>query len=236
VPVKNANDIATWFVRYSADGLGTPVDPMSLEKWLYYAQAFYLVLKDEPLFQDEIQAWKWGPVIPAVYKKYQTFGAGPIVFPADGGAPKLDDDCETFLIEVVDFLSRHTSMNLSRATHLETPWIDASQLDDNEIPQSSMKGFYHSLTEEGEAALSKHELLDSVPEPRWSSYYVAGICLRKMSAHPFYDGALAKTLATPMAAERRYLPDEFFAPVKGRDFIEFGPDDNIDEKIRRVVS
>jgi uncharacterized phage-associated protein len=53
--VRSANDIASWFVRYAADDLGAPVDPMSLEKLIYYAQAFHLVLKNEPLFPDEIQ-------------------------------------------------------------------------------------------------------------------------------------------------------------------------------------
>ena len=234
--VKSANDIATWFVRYSANGLGTPVDPMSLEKWLYYAQAFHLVLNDEPLFPDEIEAWKWGPVIPAVYKKYQVCGSAPIVLPEDGPLAPIGNAVEFFLIQVVDFLCRHTSMNLSRATHLETPWKDASESTDNKISQSSLKGYYRSLINDGEKVLSRHELLDSAPEPRWSSFYVAGICWHKMAAHPFYDGALAKQLATPIVSELRHLPDEFFAPVKGRNFVKFESDEDIDETIRRVVS
>jgi uncharacterized phage-associated protein len=87
--VQFAKDIAEWFVRYSADELGAPVDPMSLEKLVYYAQAFHFVLKDEPLFPDELQAWKWGPVIPGVYKKYATYGANPIILAHDGPAISL---------------------------------------------------------------------------------------------------------------------------------------------------
>lgn len=233
--VRFANDIAEWFVRYSADELGAPVDPMSLEKLVYYAQAFHLVLKREPLFPDDIQAWKWGPVVQSVYKRYAAYGADPIVLPLDGPLTSLDKGVEAFLKQVVDFFCRHTAINLSRATHLERPWIEASDSSDNIIHQACLKEYYRSLIEDGERALSRHELLDSISEPRWSSLYVAGICWRKMTSHPFYDGALAKQLATATTSESRHLPEDFFAPVKGRDFIEFKSDEDLDETIRRAI-
>jgi uncharacterized phage-associated protein len=234
--VRTANDIAEWFVRYSADELGAPVDPMSLEKLTYYAQAFHLVLKDEPLFRDEIQAWKLGPVIPSVYKRYAGYGSDPIVLPIEDAVASSGSEIETFLAEVVGFFCRHTSINLSRATYLENPWIDASESSDNTISQSSLKTFYRALTEDGENALSRCELLDSAPEPRWSSFYVAGICWRKMKRHPFYDGVLAKQLSNTSTDERPVFPESFYSPVKGRDFVEFTADEEVDETIRRVLS
>jgi len=209
---------------------------MSLEKLVYYAQAFHLVLKDEPLFPDEIEAWKWGPVVPSVYKKYATYGADSIVLPMDGSLAAIGNGIETFLIQVIGFFCRHTAVNLSRATHLEAPWIEAIQSDDTGIRQSTLKAYYRSLMNEGEQALSRHELLDSIPEPRWSSFYVAGICWRKMASHPFYDGSLAKQLAEPVLKNTRRLPEEFYAPVKGRDFIEFTTDEDIDDTLRRAIS
>ena len=234
--VGNANDIAGWFVRYSADELGAPIDPMSLEKLIYYAQAFHLVLKDEPLFPDEIEAWKLGPVIPSVYRTYAGFGASPIDLVSGSVANVLGKEVERFLVSVVSFFGRHTAINLSRATHIESPWIEANQSSDNAISQSSLKYFYRSLVDDGEQALSRCELLDSVPEPRWSSLYVAGICWRKMASHPFYDGALAKQLAAPQAEHKPVLPESFYAPVKGRDFIEFTDDEDVNETIRRAIS
>jgi uncharacterized phage-associated protein len=235
--VRFANDIASWFVRYSADELGAPVDPMSLEKLIYYAQAFHLVLEGEPLFPDEIQAWKWGPVIPGVYKQYASYGADPIILPLDGDAAALGKGTEKFLTEIVEFFCRHTAANLSRATHSEQPWIDAIGSSDNAVSQSSLRQFYGSLIEDGECALSRLELLDSIPEPRWSSLYVAGICWRRMTRHPFYDGALARQLSSPSRVEDKLvLPEDFYAPVKGKDFIEFTADEDPDDTIRRAIS
>jgi uncharacterized phage-associated protein len=235
--VRSANDIAEWFVRYSSDELGAPVDPMSLEKLVYYAQAFHFALRGEPLFADELQAWKWGPVVSTVYKKYAGYGADPIILPLHGPTTSLSSGIEKFLTEVVDFFCRHTAINLSRATHMESPWIDAVHSSDNTISQLSLKHFYSSLIEDGERALSRCELLDSAPEPRWSSLYVAGICWRKMTNHPFYDGALAKQLASStQVRDKSTLPESFYAPVKGRDFVEFTAIEDVDEKIRRIIS
>lgn len=208
---------------------------MSLEKLIYYAQAFHLVLTDEPLFPDEIHAWKWGPVIPRVYKDYSAYGSDPIVAPFEQVIASLGTELERFLVEIVGFFCRHTATNLSRATHLETPWADANEANDNTISQLSLKSFYRSIMEDGERALSRAELLDSAAEPRWSSFYVAGICWRKMNRHPFYDGVLAKQLSRPQD-DKRSFPESFYAPVKGRDFVEFTADEDVDETIRRALS
>ena len=96
----------------------------------------------------------------------------PLVLPdVDGSAVSVGRELGNFLTEVIGFFRRYTATHLSRATHLEDPWIYASESADKAISQLSMKGFYRSLIEDGEAALSRCELLDSLPEPRWSSLH-----------------------------------------------------------------
>jgi Protein of unknown function (DUF4065) len=100
--MPTATQIADWIVRFRHDDLAVPVDPMSLEKLVYYAQCFRLALAGVRLFSDEIYARRHGPVIPAVYDAYEAHGAQPII-PTPGDAPQLGTDIEQFLSEVVRF-------------------------------------------------------------------------------------------------------------------------------------
>src|SRR5690349_16465254 len=44
---------------------------MRLQKLLYYGQAWHLVTMDAPLFDDEIRAYPYGPVVYSVWSKHQ---------------------------------------------------------------------------------------------------------------------------------------------------------------------
>jgi uncharacterized phage-associated protein len=234
-----AYEIADWIVRHSWDDLGAPVDPMSLEKHIYYAQSFYLALHDRPLFSDEILAWQKGPVVPQVWSKYSIFGGSPIIPDNDGRPCELPHEIAMHLREIVSFFGRYTAIRLSDATHLEQPWSDArhfipeGKASGVVISQLVMKTYYRDLTCDGEAALSRQELLGVVSEPKWSAFYIAGVCARRMTAHPFYDVGLAQKLASEVPA-KPILSDEFYHAPRERDFVEFNEGDDIEEKIRRA--
>ncbi len=51
--MHTATQIADWIVRFRAEA-AAPVDPMSLQKLLFYAKAFHLARHGEPLFQAVI--------------------------------------------------------------------------------------------------------------------------------------------------------------------------------------
>ncbi|MDR1284955.1 MAG: DUF4065 domain-containing protein [Campylobacteraceae bacterium] len=55
-----------------------PITNLQLQKMLYYIQYFFLVKTEEPLFDDDFEAWKFGPVISNVYYEYRIYGALPI--------------------------------------------------------------------------------------------------------------------------------------------------------------
>lgn len=50
------------------------VTNLKLQKILYYVQGYFLAKFDRPLFPDEIQAWKFGPVVPSVYYEFSSYG------------------------------------------------------------------------------------------------------------------------------------------------------------------
>lgn len=54
-----------------------PVSNLQLQKILFYIQKEYLS-QNRRAFIDEIEAWQFGPVVPAVYYRFCGFGAMPI--------------------------------------------------------------------------------------------------------------------------------------------------------------
>ncbi|MCC7437458.1 MAG: DUF4065 domain-containing protein [Armatimonadetes bacterium] len=48
---------------------GTALTPMKLLKLVYIAHGWHLGIMGKPLISDEVQAWKYGPVIPKLYSR-----------------------------------------------------------------------------------------------------------------------------------------------------------------------
>jgi uncharacterized phage-associated protein len=58
-------DAARYFiVRAYNHGMEAEMTNMKVQKLLYYSQSLHLALYDEPLFEEEIQAWRYGLVCP----------------------------------------------------------------------------------------------------------------------------------------------------------------------------
>ena len=75
-----------------------PLTPMKLQKLLYYAHGWSLALTGEPLLNESIQAWKYGPVVPTIYHQFKRFGNDPIT----SRAVNVKTDGDMFSIEVAD--------------------------------------------------------------------------------------------------------------------------------------
>lgn len=56
--------------EFSRAGFGR-VSNSVLQKLLYFSQAWSLVIDGRPLFEEELKAWKYGPVVPSVYYGYR---------------------------------------------------------------------------------------------------------------------------------------------------------------------
>lgn len=54
-----------------------PISNLQLQKILYYIQKEFLN-KNKKAFNDDFEAWQFGPVIPEVYYRFCGFGAMPI--------------------------------------------------------------------------------------------------------------------------------------------------------------
>ena len=70
-----------FIVRAYEDGIEAEMTNMKVQKLLYYVQSLHLALYDEPLFDEEIQAWRYGSVCPPAYRFYSKFEAVQLPIP-----------------------------------------------------------------------------------------------------------------------------------------------------------
>ena len=135
-----ALDVAMHVVNYINDQGGT-VSNLKLQKLLYFVQGFFLILKDGPCFEDEIEAWDFGPVVPEVYFEFRRYGSCSIpsvdrvydfsIFKDFGedlgleGNQYIDhiarDDVQ-LINDVVNSLKKYSASTLVRMTREQDPW------------------------------------------------------------------------------------------------------------------
>ncbi len=142
--MATAHDVAAYIINKNG-----PLSAMKLEKLVYYSQAWSLVWDDRPLFDDQIQAWANGPVVPALYDKHRkqfSISEWP-----DGNPAALDATAIETIDVVLDGYGVHNAQALSDLTHREAPWRDArsgladDERGDREITLVSMMEYYSSL-------------------------------------------------------------------------------------------
>lgn len=122
----NCLNAARYFIiRAYEDGLEPEMTNMKVQKLLYYSQSLNLALYDEPLFDEEIQAWRYGPVCPPAYRFYSEFEAQQLPIPSKDILQQIPDEKKKLLEEVWEYFGGYHAYRLSDMTHVEFPWKKA---------------------------------------------------------------------------------------------------------------
>lgn len=146
------NGMATIFdvAAYITQKTGA-LSAMKLQKLMYYAQAWTLVWREEPLFNEDFEAWANGPVIPELYARHRgQFTVEPSLF-ADGAPEALKPQEKVCVDNVIDFYGDKTAQWLSDLTHQEDPWLKArggvavGASSNAIVTQASMHEYYSGL-------------------------------------------------------------------------------------------
>ena len=111
------------------------IDQMKLQKLLFYAHGWRMAMHGrQPLFDDDFEAWPWGPVVRDAYLQTKDYGRGPVTAPitelaVEGGrynfkSPEgVDQSLKPFIRSVWDVHKSYTGIQLSNSTHAAgEPW------------------------------------------------------------------------------------------------------------------
>lgn len=137
----DARKIADYVICYYENSGGL-VSNLKLQKILYFLQAEYLVVKGKRLFEDEIEAWGCGPIIPSVYKEYSMFGSASI--PGfNKTMPTISVDDILIINPILEKLRDMSSTYLTQITLHQTPWIrNYSNCITRRIPVEEIREFF----------------------------------------------------------------------------------------------
>lgn len=137
-----ALDIANKLLSKAADVCGGDLmSNMRLQKMLYYEQGYHLAAFGTPLFDEDVEAWMYGPVVPSVYEHFKGYGAGGIM-PETESPVELTEEEEDLFNDVFDAYVDFSTYGLMRKTHEESPWRKTATGFGNVISQDKMIDFF----------------------------------------------------------------------------------------------
>lgn len=105
------------------------ITPLALQKILYFIQGVYMVMFDEPLYEEDCMAWVHGPVYEEVYDLFKDFKYNPIednrfaIFKER--FEELSDQEKRVIDLVINSFGKYSGKVLETITHNETPWKEA---------------------------------------------------------------------------------------------------------------
>ena len=135
-----SKDVANYFLSLVDRDAGDLVSNLKLQKLIYYAQGFHLALHDSPLFNEPIEAWQHGPVVPDLYQEYKQYGGGALPIPEGIDVSIYTQNTKDLLEEVYSVFGQFSAWKLRNMTHEEPPWKETEQGET--ISHESLKSYF----------------------------------------------------------------------------------------------
>ncbi|MBD2123415.1 Panacea domain-containing protein [Trichocoleus sp. FACHB-262] len=149
--MATALEVAHYFLNKVDREAGDAITSLRLQKLIYYAQAWSMVFRHQPLFEEQVQAWKDGPAVYSVWKRYKQYERDAIPQETVTMERGFQPD-ELQLLDIVwEIYGELSASQLWKLTHSELPWIEArqglapSESSQNPISLQDMKNYYEDF-------------------------------------------------------------------------------------------
>ncbi len=111
---------------------------LSIQKLLYYIQAFHYAFTDKFIFEENCEALKDGPFYPSLHERYEQFGYEKVNKDILANDKLRLEDFERNIVEsIIKFYGCYSGKILKEMTKSEAPWILTRT---NCINEKSIKG------------------------------------------------------------------------------------------------
>lgn len=147
--ILDSQEVANYFLANVDAEAGDNISNLKLQKLVYYAQGLFIAMQGEPLFDEAIEAWDHGPVVPGLYRTYRFRGARSIEPPDDFRAEDYAPEVRELLDAVQTVYGQYSAVKLMQMTHAEPPWRDTPR--DHEITREALQRFFTTMVEAGRA-------------------------------------------------------------------------------------
>lgn len=127
---------------------------VKIHKLVYYCQGWHLAWTHAPMFSEPIEAWANGPVVAGLWHDEKRSRPRP-------PAQQLNDEQLAVVEYVVDRYGRQTGSELVRKTHLEDPWRDVTESEEDfatENAQITTDALYAWFSQDEELVIHRSEV------------------------------------------------------------------------------
>ena len=140
--MSSVHDAAQYFIQRAHED-GNLITHLKLQKLCYY-EGYALALLNEPMFEEEIEAWEHGPVVRTLYDEYKQYRRRPI--PALVEPPEMEPWRGRILEMVHQRFGWMSAWELRNRTHAEVPWRESwnSNEPNPELSNVAMRDFFRS--------------------------------------------------------------------------------------------
>ncbi len=120
--MKSAIQVAEYILRKAKEANDT-VTPMQMLKLVYMCHGWMLGLYGRQLIREDVEAWRYGPVIRELYEKIRNYRSQAITEVLTEEVNVFDDFEKHIMNQVYLKYGNFSGPALSRLTHLQgSPW------------------------------------------------------------------------------------------------------------------
>ena len=120
------------------------ISNLALQKLLYLIQAYSLIDSNEPIFEDKIEAWQYGPVVPEAYY-YFRYKKNEL---ENLSTNDLEKKIKKYIDEIFNTFGNINPFILVKLTQSYESWINSWRNSEGIIKNEAIKDCHQKLLKE----------------------------------------------------------------------------------------